>query len=160
LSNDGTLYVAVAVVFILALLAIARIVRSPLGAVLRAIRENEPRAMSLGYGVGSYQLAVFVLSALLAGLAGAMKAIVFQLASLTDAHWTMSGEVVLMTLVGGVGTLFGPLVGAGIVVGAEFYLAAIGSWVQVIEGGIFVACVLGFRAGLVGTLAQRWRVTL
>ncbi len=160
LSSDPTLYAVVALVFLFALLLIARIVHSPFGAVMKAIRENEARATSLGYGVDRYRLAAFVMSTAFCGLAGAMKAIVFQLASLTDVHWTMSGEVVLMTLVGGMGTLFGPLVGAVVVVGAEFYLASIGSWVQVIEGGIFVACVLGFRAGIVGTLARRWNRAL
>jgi branched-chain amino acid transport system permease protein len=154
LSSDLTLYAAVGLVFFLAVLLVSRIVHSPFGHVLRAIRDNEARAVSLGYKTDRYRLAVFVLSSALCGLAGAMKAIVFQLASLSDVHWTTSGEVVLMTLVGGVGTLFGPLVGAAVVVAAEFYLASVGSWVQVIEGGIFVACVLGFRAGIVGTLAE------
>ncbi|MCW6508352.1 branched-chain amino acid ABC transporter permease [Hyphomicrobiales bacterium BP6-180914] len=154
LSNDLTLYGVVSVVFFLTLLLVSRIVHSPFGHVLRAIRDNEARAISLGYKTVWYRLAVFVLSTVVCALAGAMKAIVFQLASLTDVHWTTSGEVVLMTLVGGMGTLFGPLVGAAVVVAAEFYLASIGSWVQVIEGGIFVACVLGFRAGIVGTLAD------
>ncbi len=157
LSSDASLYAAVGAVFFLALLLIARIVHSPFGHVLRAIRDNEARATSLGYETNRYRLAVFVLSSALCGLAGAMKAIVFQLAALTDVHWTTSGEVVLMTLVGGMGTLFGPVVGAAVVVGTEFYLASIGSWVQVIEGGIFVACVLGFRAGIVGTLADLGR---
>ncbi len=154
LSNDHALYAAVGVVFFLAVLMIYRIVHSPFGHVLQAIRENEARAISLGYKTNGYRLVVFVLSTALCGLAGAMKALVFQLASLTDVHWTTSGDVVLMTLVGGMGTLFGPLVGAAVVVAAEFYLASIGSWVQVIEGGIFMICVLGFRAGIVGTLGK------
>jgi branched-chain amino acid transport system permease protein len=154
LSNDHALYAVVGLVFFAAILLVSRIVHSPFGHVLRAIRDNEARATSLGYRTERYRLAVFVLSTALCGLAGAMKAIVFQLASLTDVHWTMSGEVVLMTLIGGMGTLFGPLVGAAVVVATEFYLASIGSWVQVIEGGIFLACVLGFRAGIVGTLGE------
>ncbi len=155
LGNDYALYAVVGVVFLMALLFIARVVHSPFGHVLRAIRDNEARAISLGYKVDRYRLAVFVLSTALCGLAGAMKALVFQLASLTDVHWTMSGEVILVTLIGGMGTLFGPVVGAVVVVATEFYLASIGSWVQVIEGGIFVACVLGFRSGIVGTAAAR-----
>ena len=130
------------VVFIAGLLAIYRIVHSPFGQVLRAIRENENRALSLGYRVERYRLAVFVMSAALSGLAGATKAMVFQLASLTDVHWTMSGEVVLMTLIGGMGTIFGPTVGALVFVALEFYLASIGSWVTVVEGAVFVVCVL------------------
>jgi branched-chain amino acid transport system permease protein len=157
LGNDLALYAVVGTVFFLALLMIHRIVHSPFGHVLRAIRDNDARAISLGYRTDRYRLAVFVLSTAVCGLAGAMKAIVFQLSSLTDVHWTTSGEVVLMTLVGGMGTMFGPVVGAAVVVAAEFYLASIGSWVQVIEGGIFVCCVLGFRAGIVGTLAEMGR---
>ena len=155
LANDMSLYVVVGVMFLAALALIVRIVHSPFGHVLQAIRENESRAISLGYHVDRYRLAVFVLSATLCGLAGAMKALVFQLASLTDVHWTMSGDVVLMTLIGGMGTLFGPAVGALVIVALEFYLASIGSWVSVIEGAVFVVCVLGFRAGIVGTL-QGW----
>jgi branched-chain amino acid transport system permease protein len=123
--------------------------------VLKAIRDNEPRAISLGYRASQYKLAVFVLSATLAGLAGATKAIVFQLASLTDVHWTMSGEVVLMTLVGGMGTVFGPIAGALVVVAMQNYLAGFGSWVLVIQGVIFVVCVLLFREGIVGVIAKR-----
>ena len=154
LADDRVLYAAVAVVFLLALLFIRRVVHSPFGHVLRAIRENEPRAISLGYKADRYRLAVFVLSAALSGLAGALKALVFQLASTTDVHWTMSGDVVLMTLIGGMGTLFGPSVGALVVVAMEFYLASIGSWVQVVEGGVFVFCVLCFREGIVGGIAR------
>jgi branched-chain amino acid transport system permease protein len=154
LGDDRVLYVAVAVVFLLAFALIVRVVHSPFGQVLRAIRENESRALSLGYRVDRYRLAVFVLSAALSGLAGAMKTIVFQLASLTDVHWTMSGEVILMTLIGGVGTLFGPAVGALVVLALEYYLAGIGSWVSVIEGGVFVVCVLAFREGIVGSLSR------
>ncbi len=157
LASDGTLYVVVAVIVLAGLLAIHRIVHSPFGQVLRAIRENENRALSLGYRVDHYRLAVFTMSAALSGLAGATKAIVFQLASLTDVHWTMSGEVVLMTLIGGMGTMFGPAVGALVFVALEFYLSSIGSWVTVVEGAVFVVCVLAFREGIVGVLARRFR---
>ena len=152
LSNDTALYYVVAVCFVLALALVARTVHSPFGHVLHAIRENEPRALSLGYRVARYRLAVFVLSATLSGLAGALKALAFQLASLTDVHWTMSGTVVLMTLIGGMGTLLGPALGALVVVAMENYLSPIGGWVPVIEGGVFVVCVLGFREGIVGSL--------
>ena len=157
LAPDATLYVVVAAIFIAGLLIIYRIVHSPFGQVLRAIRENENRALSLGYRVDRYRLAVFVMSATLAGLAGSTKAIVFQLASLTDVHWTMSGEVVLMTLIGGMGTMFGPTVEALVFVALEFYLSSIGSWVTVVEGAVFVVCVLAFREGIVGVLARRLR---
>ena len=155
LASDAALYVVVAVIFVAGLLVIYRIVHSPFGQVLRAIRENENRALSLGYRVDRYRLAVFTMSATLAGLAGSTKAIVFQLASLTDVHWTMSGEVVLMTLIGGMGTMFGPTVGALVFVALEFYLSSIGSWVTVVEGAVFVVCVLAFREGIVGVLARR-----
>ncbi|WP_428977761.1 branched-chain amino acid ABC transporter permease [Lichenibacterium minor] len=157
LASDATLYVVAAAIFVAGLLVIYRIVHSPFGQVLRAIRENENRALSLGYRVDRYRLAVFVMSAALAGLAGSTKAIVFQLASLTDVHWTMSGEVVLMTLIGGMGTMFGPTVGALVFTALEFYLSSIGSWVTVVEGGVFVVCVLAFREGIVGVLARRLR---
>jgi branched-chain amino acid transport system permease protein len=121
--------------------------------VLKAIRENEPRAISLGYSVDRYKLTAFVLSAALAGLAGSTKTLVFQLASLTDVHWTMSGEVVLMTLLGGIGTVFGPIVGAAVVITIQNYFAEAGAWVTIITGGIFVVCVLAFRRGIVGELA-------
>jgi branched-chain amino acid transport system permease protein len=156
LSNTLTMYYFVLVVFIAAFALIYRIINSPFGQVLKAIRENEPRAISLGYDAERYKLLAFLLSATLAGLAGATKAIVFQLASLTDAHWTMSGEVVLMTLLGGMGTVFGPVVGAFVVVGLENYLSSYGQWVTVITGGIFVVCVLAFRRGIVGELIA-WR---
>ncbi len=155
LTSDMALYALVAVIFVAGLLIIFRIVHSPFGQVLRAIRENENRALSLGYRVDRYRLAVFVMSATLAGLAGSTKALVFQLASLTDVHWTMSGEVVLMTLIGGMGTMWGPTVGALVFVALEFYLASIGSWVTVVEGAVFVVCVLAFREGIVGVLARR-----
>ena len=142
------------------MLFIYRIINSPFGEVLKAIRENETRAISLGYKTERYKLVAFVLSATLAGLAGALKALVFQLASLTDVYWTMSGEVVLMTLVGGLGTIFGPVVGAFLIVAMETYLAQLGQWVLVIQGAIFVFCVLAFRRGIVGELAAALRIKL
>ena len=157
LSHSLAMYYTVLVVFIAAFLLIYRIVHSPFGQVLKAIRENEPRAISLGYDADRYKLLAFVLSATLAGLAGALKAIVFQLASLTDVHWSMSGEVVLMTLLGGMGTIFGPVVGAFIIVALENYLAGFGEWVTVITGAIFVVCVLAFRRGVVGELGAWWK---
>jgi branched-chain amino acid transport system permease protein len=155
LAPDRTLYFFVFAVVFAGLLLIYRIIHSPFGHVLKAIRENEARAISLGYRVDRYKLGVFVLSATLAGVAGGTKAIVFQLASLTDVYWTMSGEVVLMTLLGGMGTIFGPLVGAAIIVTMQNYLATAGAWVTVIQGGIFVVSVLIFREGIVGILS-RW----
>ena len=156
LSNTLVMYYVVLTIFLAAFLLIYRIVHSPFGQVLKAIRENEARAVSLGYDADRYKFLAFVLSATLAGLAGATKAIVFQLASLTDVHWTMSGEVVLMTLLGGMGTIFGPVVGAFTIIGLENYLAGFGSWVTVITGVIFVVCVLAFRRGIVGELAAWW----
>jgi len=158
--NDLVLYYFVAAIFLAAFLLIYRIVHSPFGQVLKAIRENEPRAISLGYRVDQYKLAAFVMSAALAGLAGAVKAQVFQLASLTDIHWTMSGEVVLMTLVGGLGTVFGPIVGAAVIVAMQNYLAELGSWVTVAQGVIFVVCVLAFRRGIVGEIANKLKKPL
>ena len=160
LSNEMTMYVFVAVVVLAAFFLIYRIINSPFGEVLKAIRENEPRAVSLGYKTDDYKLVAFVLSAALAGLAGSLKALVFQLASLTDVHWTMSGEVVLMTLVGGLGTIFGPIVGAFLIVAMENYLAPFGQWVLVIQGAVFVICVLAFRRGIIGELAARLRIRL
>ena len=155
LGDDLTLYYVVLAIFLFGVLSIYRIIHSPFGQVLKAIRENEPRAVSLGYRVYQYKLMVFVLSATFAGLAGATKAIVFRLASLTDVHWTMSGEVVLMTLLGGMGTVFGPMVGGALVVSMQNYLAEIGAWVQVVQGVTFVICVMLFREGIVGVLS-RW----
>lgn len=160
LSDHMTMYAFVVVVFLGCFLLIHRIIQSPFGEVLKAIRENEERAISLGYKTSRYKLLAFVISATLAGLAGALKAIVFQLASLTDVHWSMSGEVVLMTLVGGLGTVFGPVIGAFIVVGMQNYLTAFNQWVTVIQGAIFVLCVLMFRRGVVGELAKLLRVRL
>jgi len=156
LDQPLAMYYLVLVVFLGGFLLIRRVVHSPFGQVLKAIRENEPRAISLGYDADRYKLLAFLLSATLAGLAGATKAIVFQLASLTDVHWTMSGEVVLMTLLGGMGTLFGPVVGAFVIISLENYLAVFGQWVTVITGVIFVVCVLAFRRGIVGELAAWW----
>jgi branched-chain amino acid transport system permease protein len=149
------MYYTVLAIFAAGVLLIHRIIHSPFGQVLKAIRDNEPRAISLGYRTERYKLAAFVMSAALAGLAGATKAIVFQLASLTDVHWSMSGEVVLMTLLGGLGTVFGPVVGAFVLVAMESYLSQLGSWVTVVQGTIFVACVLAFRRGIVGEL-EAW----
>jgi branched-chain amino acid transport system permease protein len=160
LADQMTMYVFVVVVFLAGFLFIYRIIHSPFGEVLKAIRENEQRTISLGYKTDRYKLVAFVLSATLAGVAGSTKAIVFQLASLTDVHWTMSGEVVLMTLLGGLGTVFGPAVGAFIIVAMQNYLAGFGQWVTVIQGAIFVVCVLLFRRGIVGVIAHFLRVRL
>lgn len=154
LSNMTTLYYVVCVIFMLGVLAIYRIVHSPFGQVLKAIRDNEPRAISLGYRTDRYKLAVFILSATLAGLAGATKAIVVQLASLTDVYWAMSGEVVLMTLLGGMGTIFGPMAGAAIIITMQNYFAGFGAWVTVAQGVVFVIAVLAFREGIVGIIAK------
>jgi len=154
LRDTLTLYFVVLAVFLAGFLLLYRAIHSPFGQVLKAIRENEARAISLGYRAERYKLLAFVLSATFAGLAGATKALVFQLASLTDVHWTMSGEVVLMVLLGGLGTVFGPVVGAFIVVTLENYLAHLGAWVTVVQGAIFVVCVLTFRRGVVGELGK------
>ena len=160
LRSDLTMYWVVAAVFLGGFLMIHRIVHSPFGQVLKAIRENEPRATSLGYRTDDYKLMAFVLSATLAGAAGATKSLVFGIATLTDVHWSMSGEVVLMTLVGGLGTVFGPVVGAAVIVTMQNYLAEWGAWVTVIQGVIFVAAVLLFRRGIVGEIAHYFRVKL
>jgi branched-chain amino acid transport system permease protein len=154
LKDDVSMYYFVLVIFLLAFALIVRTVHSPFGQVLKAIRENEPRAVSLGYDVDRFKLISFVISAALAGLAGSLKTLVFQLATLTDVHWHMSGEVVLMTLLGGMGTILGPVVGAGIVVGLQNYLANIGSWSTIATGLIFVICVLAFRRGVVGEISH------
>jgi branched-chain amino acid transport system permease protein len=154
LEDTMTLYFIVLAIFIFGFLLIFRAIHSPFGQVLKAIRENEPRAVSLGYKVDHYKLIAFVLSAALSGLAGGTKAIVFQLASLTDVHWTMSGEVVLMTLLGGLGTVFGPVAGAAVIISMQNYLAQLGGWVTVVQGAIFVICVLTFRRGVIGELAR------
>ena len=160
LNNQMTMYAVVLVIFLACFLLIYRIIHSPFGEVLKAIRENEPRAISLGYKTDRYKLAAFVLSATLTGVAGSTKAIVFQLASLTDVHWTMSGEVVLMNLVGGLGTIFGPVIGAFVIISMQNYLSALEQWVTVIQGVIFVICVMLFRRGIVGELASLLRIKL
>jgi len=153
LQSDTAMYYLVVAIFVACFLAISRIVHSPFGQVLKMIRENEPRAISLGYQVDRYKLLAFVLSAALAGLAGSLKTLIMGFATLSDVHWTMSGEVILMTLLGGVGTFFGPVMGAGIVIALQDTLAdKVGSWVNVIIGVIFVLCVLAFRKGVVGEL--------
>ena len=156
LDQPMAMYTVVLAIFLGGFGLIYRIIHSPFGQVLKAIRENEQRAISLGYDTDRVKLVAFVLSATLAGLAGATKAIVFQLASLTDVHWAMSGEVVLMTLLGGMGTVFGPVVGAALIVTMQNYLAQLGAWVTVVQGAIFVVCVLAFRRGFVGELLV-WR---
>ncbi len=160
LSSSAAMYGLVLAIFIAGFLFIWRVVHSPFGQVLKAIRENEARATSLGYDADRYKHLAFVLSAGLAGLAGATKALVFQLASLTDVHWSMSGEVVLMTLLGGLGTLFGPVVGATVIVTMQNYLAQLGGWVTVVQGLIFVVCVLAFRRGIIGEIAHRLKKPL
>jgi branched-chain amino acid transport system permease protein len=160
LTGEMTMYLFVLVVVLAGFLLIYRIINSPFGEVLKAIRENEQRTISLGYKTERYKLVAFVLSATLAGLAGSLKALVFQLASLTDVHWAMSGDVLLMTLLGGLGTVFGPVAGAFLVVAMQNYLATFGQWVLVIQGAIFVVCVLAFRRGIVGEIAHALRVRL
>jgi branched-chain amino acid transport system permease protein len=155
LSSDTAMYYFVLAIFVCGFWLIYRAINSPFGEVLKAIRENEPRAISLGYDVNRFKLMAFVLSATLAGLAGSTKALVFQLASLGDVHWHASGEVVLMTLLGGVGTILGPVLGATVVVALQNYLAGIGSWSTIVLGLVFMACVLAFRRGVVGELAAR-----
>jgi branched-chain amino acid transport system permease protein len=160
LADQTNMYFTVLIIFLGCFLLIYRIINSPFGEVLKAIRENEPRAISLGYKTERYKLVAFVLSATFAGVAGATKALVFQLASLTDVDWPMSGEVILMTLVGGLGTLFGPVAGAFFVVTLENYLTTIGQWVFVVQGAIFVGCVLLLRRGIIGELARALRIKL
>jgi len=153
LSSNLVMYYFVLTIFLLSLIAVWRIVRSPFGQVLHAIRDNEPRAMSLGYRVEHYKILVFMLSSTLAGLAGGLKCLVFGIATLTDVYWHASGEVVLMTMLGGVGTMLGPAVGAVLVVGIQNYFAELGAWVTIIQGAIFVIVVMAFRRGIVGELA-------
>jgi branched-chain amino acid transport system permease protein len=173
LASDLALYYFVVVIFVLAFLAIYRIVHSPFGQVLKAIRENEPRATSLGYSTSRFKLLAFVLSAALAGLAGATKTLVLGFATLTDAHWSTSGLVILMVLVGGMGTMLGPIVGAVVIVALENKVGDIGTWlaritgidwfqglgesVTVVTGLIFVVCVLSFRRGIVGEALALWQ---
>ena len=154
LSNIWAMYFTVYAIFLGGFVFIYRVIHSPYGQVLKAIRENEPRALSLGYDTVRYKLLAFVLSGTLSGLAGATKSLVFQLATLTDVHWTMSGEVVLMTLLGGMGTIFGPAVGALVIITMQNYLAQLGAWVTIVQGAIFVLCVLTFRRGIVGEIAH------
>ena len=160
LSNDLAIYWMVAGVFLIGFLLIFRIIHSPFGQVLKAIRENEPRAISLGYRVDDYKLIAFTLSTFIAGAAGGMKSLVFGIATLTDVTWQASGEIVLTTLLGGLGTIFGPVVGAVIVNTLEFYLSPFGSWVTITQGAIFVLCVMVFRRGLIGELGARAKVAL
>jgi branched-chain amino acid transport system permease protein len=154
LTDVWAMYATVFVIYISGFLLIYRIIHSPFGQVLKAIRENEARAKSIGYDTDRYKLLAYVLSAALSGVAGATNAMVFQLAALNAVHWTMSGEVVLMTLVGGLGTVFGPVAGALVVLAMENYLAQLGAWVTIAQGVIFVVCVLTFRRGIVGELGR------
>ncbi len=160
LQPDMAMYWTTAAIFLLGFLLIYRVVHSPFGQVLKAIRENEPRATSLGYDVDRYKLIAFILSATLTGIAGGTKALVFGIATLTDVNFTTSGDIVLTALVGGLGTIFGPVVGALILTAMENYLAQFGSWVTVTQGVIFVVCVLAFRRGIVGELAGRLKINL
>ncbi len=160
MRSDMAMYWLVATVFLLGFLLIHRIVHSPFGQVLKAIRENEPRATSLGYRTDDYKWMAFVLSTFLAGIAGGTKALVFGIATLTDVDWPMHGEVVLMSLVGGLGTVFGPATGALILTAMENYLAQFGAWVTVTQGAIFVLCVLAFRRGIIGELGAALRLEL
>jgi branched-chain amino acid transport system permease protein len=160
MQPDMHIYWLVAVVFLLGFLLIHRVVHSPFGQVLKAIRENEPRATSLGYRTDDYKLIAFVLSTFLAGIAGGTKALVFGIATLTDVHYSMSGEVVLMVLLGGLGTIFGPVMGALVLSAMENYLAQFGAWVTVTQGAIFMICVLAFRRGIIGELGAKLRIQL
>ncbi|MBC7634079.1 MAG: branched-chain amino acid ABC transporter permease [Acetobacteraceae bacterium] len=160
LQSDMAMYVVVSVVFLFGFLLIHRIVHSPFGQVLKAIRENEPRATSLGYRTNDYKLIVFILSAGIAGLAGGTKSLVFGIATLTDVANAMSGEVILMTLLGGMGTIFGPVLGAIMIGSIENYLAQLGAWFAVTQGVIFVLCIMFFRRGLLGELAARLKLSL
>jgi len=156
LSNDTVMYYVVAAIFAAAFGLIYRVIHSPFGQVLKSVRENEPRALSLGYNVDRYKLVAFVLSGTIAGLAGATKSIAFGIATLTDVGWQMSGEVVLMTLLGGMGTILGPTVGAAVIVTMQNYLSGLGSMVSIIMGATFVVCVLMFRRGIVGEIEHRF----
>lgn len=160
LKGEMAMYWFVAGVFVIVFLALRRIIHSPFGKVVRAIRENEARATSLGYRTRNYKLVVFVLSALVSGIAGALSALVFGIATLENVYYATSGEVVLMALVGGFGTIFGPLAGAFVLSAMENYLAPFGAWVTVAQGGIFVAAVLLFRRGIVGEVMARLRLSL
>ena len=155
LADQTTMYYVVLLIFIFAVLLVHRIIHSPFGEVLKSIRENEPRAISLGYKTERYKLIAFILSAGICGLGGATKALVFKLASLTDVAASTSGEVVLMVLIGGLGTVLGPILGAFVIVAMDTYLSWIGQWVTVIQGLVFIVCVLAFRRGLLGEIAHR-----
>ncbi|MES2538056.1 MAG: branched-chain amino acid ABC transporter permease [Pseudomonadota bacterium] len=154
LTNQLHMYYFVLVFFLLSYMAINRIIKSPFGYALKSIRDNEPRALSLGYSTDGYRMLAFVLSAFFAGIAGALDAMTFQIASLTNVHWSMSGHAILMTIIGGVATMTGPLVGALVVAALENYLAHLGSWVMVVQGAVFIFCVLLFRKGIVGALSD------
>ena len=156
LSDDKIMYYFVLAVFVFGFALIYRVIHSPFGQVLKSIRENESRALSLGYDVSKFKLMAFVLSGALAGMAGATKSLALGLATLTDVGWQMSGEVVLMTLLGGMGTILGPSIGATVIVTMQNYLADLGSWVTIIMGVTFVICVLVFRRGIVGEVAHRF----
>lgn len=160
LAKDGAIYCLVAVIFLASVLFIHRTIHSPFGQVVRAVRDNEPRMISLGYRPASYKRVMFILAALLAGVAGGLKAMVMGIETLSDVGATTSGLVVLMVLLGGIGTIFGPIVGALVVVAMQYYLAPFGAWVIVIQGAIFVICVLVFRRGIVGELAYRLKSPL
>ncbi len=160
LANDLVMYAVIAVIFLSGFLLIHRIVHSPFGQVLKAIRENEMRTISLGYRTDDYKLVAFILSAAIAGIAGGAKAIVFGVATLTDVHFSMSGDVLLMTLLGGLGTIFGPVLGALVMSSMENYLAPFGAWVTVTQGVIFVVCVLAFRRGIIGEIGAKLRISL
>jgi len=160
LAKPTVLYYVVVAGFLLGFLLIFRTINSPFGEVLKSIRENEQRAISLGYKTDQYKLLAYILSGTLGGFAGSLKVFVAQNASLTDVHWSMSGEIVLMTLVGGLGTIFGPVVGAFVIIAMEQYLAGFGQWVTVIQGVIFVICVLAFRRGIIGEIAYYFRRSL
>ncbi len=160
LSQPTTLYYVILAGFLFGFLVIFRTINSPFGEVLKSIRENEQRAISLGYKTDQYKFMAYVLSGTLAGLAGSLKVFVAQNASLTDVHWSMSGEIVLMTLVGGLGTVFGPVVGAFVIIAMQQYLAGFGQWVTVIQGVIFVVCVLTFRRGVIGEIAHYFKRSL
>jgi branched-chain amino acid transport system permease protein len=160
LNNDMTMYWVTAAVFLMGFLLVHRIIHSPFGQVLKGIRENEPRATSLGYRTDDYKLIAFVLSCTIAGVAGGTKALVFGIATLTDVHYSTSGEVVLTTLLGGLGTVFGPAMGALVVTSMENYLAQFGAWVTVTQGAIFMICVLAFRRGIIGEVGSFLRISL
>ena len=160
LTNSSHMYWFALGIFILAFLLIQRVVQSPFGQVLKSIRENEPRAISLGYDVDRYKLMAFTISAGLAGLGGGLKSLVLQLASLTDVFWHTSGEAVLMTILGGIGTLWGPVLGAAIIINLQNYLADLGGWSTIATGAIFVVCVMAFRRGIVGEISHRLNIRL